>query len=144
MQIHFNTFKTYSNSYSQANKQQQNKNIGFTSGYGAEDWEPIDNPNLPINSNAERWKNLAKALKMMTIDQYKYVHDIHPKPPKPLFTPEEIKKYQDSFYDDVEPVDLTDNPYNLNDEDFADWKPPVNEKPEKTVEYSDTLDEFED
>lgn len=146
MQVSFNTFRPYTQNYKINNNHQNPKqNIQFTSGYGAEDWEPIDNPNLPLNTNAERWKNIAQGIKMMTIDQYKYSHDIFPKKPKPLYTPEEIKARQESFYDDVETLDEDENLCGYTMEDLGDWPPPSMKKkdePEK-INYLDTLEDIE-
>ena len=143
MQVSFNIYRPYTQiSKYNNNNQKQNKNIQFTSGYGAEDWDPVDNPNLPINTNAERWKNIAKGIKMMTIDQYKYVHGIYPKPPKPLFTKEEIEKYQKAFYEDVEPMDEEENLCGLPDEAFGEWPPKelLKKPPEEPYEPLDDIE----
>lgn len=112
MQISFNTYKPYTQNY-RAQQPLQNKttrNVNFTSGYGAEEFNVIDNPDLTPRGNWERWCNIAKAIKMMTIDHYKETHDIFPEKPKPLFTEEEFKKYRDSFYEgtDAEGMDTKD------------------------------------
>lgn len=103
MKISFNTYKPYANARlqnnNQANKQQ---NPTFKSGYGAEEFDMIDNPDIPTRSNLERWKNIGKAIKMMTVDHYKYVNEIFPKEKPLLFTPEECKKYRDAFYEGTE------------------------------------------
>ena len=119
MQISLNTYKPYTQNYNALNqtKSVQKHNINFTSGYGAEEFNVIDNPDLTPRSNGERWRNIAKAIKMMTIDHYKETHGIFPEKPKPLFTEEEFKKYRDSFYEgtDAEGMDPEDlvpgNPY---------------------------------
>ncbi len=144
MQVSFHTYKPYISSvnYSQTQKSLHKNTPSFTSGYGAEDWEPIDNPNLPLRSNAERWRNLAKAIKMMTIDQYNYDNWKYPKPPKPLFTPEEIKKYQNAFYEDVEPIDLPEDMHGLSVEDFQEL-PPINNIKPKEPEWEYPDDDFD-
>lgn len=144
MQVSFNTYKPYTQNskLNNVSEQKQNKNINFTSGYGAEDWDTIDNPNLPTRTNTERWKNIAKGIKMMTIDQIKYMYGIYPKPPKPLFTPEEIKKHQEEFYEDSEPMSEEENLCGLTDEDFGEI--PKKEVKEEPVRYIDTLDDIEE
>lgn len=93
MQISFNTYKPYAYTNKQ-NNAQQSKQLSFKSGYGADEFELIDNPDLMPRSNKERWKNIAKGLKMLTIDQCK-----SPAKEKPvLFTPEECQKFREEFY----------------------------------------------
>ena len=101
MQISLNTYKPYTTQYYNIQHKQQNQTT-FKSGYGAEEFGLIDNPDLPPRSNAERWKNLAIALKEMTIDQYKYMHDIYPEKKPLLFTPEECQKYRELYYKDTD------------------------------------------
>ncbi len=144
MQVSFNTYKPYTQNYKHNinNNQKQNKNIQFTSGYGAEEWDTIDNPDLPSHTNAERWRNIAEGIKMMTIDQYKYAHGIYPKQPKPLFTKEEIEKYQKAFYEDVEPMDMDENLCGLTDEECGEWPPKDLYVPKREVPY-EPLDDIE-
>ncbi len=133
MHISFNTYKPYTSNYNINNKpanlnsHKQNSGVNFTSGYGAEEFDLIDNPDLTPRSNGERWRNIASAIKGLTIDAYREAHG-YPKKPEPLFTPEEFKQYRDSFYEgtDAEDVDNTKdlvpgNPYDkfIKDDDFS-------------------------
>lgn len=108
MQISLNTYKP--SSYTGLQNKNQQKQPAFKSGYGAEEFDMIDNPNIPTRSNAERWKNIAEAIKMMTVDHYKYVNEIFPKKKPLVFTPEECQRYRDSFYEgtDFEGRDLNE------------------------------------
>ncbi len=107
MQVSLNTYRPYI----RQNNIQQQKQPAFKSGYGAEEFGLIDNPDLPPRSESERWKNLAQAVKMMTIDQYKYMHDIFPKKKPLLFTPEECQRYQAAFYEGTDFEGLTPEEY---------------------------------
>ena len=108
MQVSFNTYKPYVSTNKQVSAQ-HHKQPSFKSGFGAEEFDMIDNPEITPRSNSERWRNIAQAIKMMTIDQYRYSHEIFPKKKPLLFTPEECKKFRDSFYDgtDMEGTDPT-------------------------------------
>ena len=101
MRISFNTYKPYTYP-NKLNNQQQNKQPSFKSGYGAEEFDLIDNPDLPPRSNSERWKNLAKSIKMMTVDQYKYANNIFPEEKPLLYTPEECQRFREAFYEGTE------------------------------------------
>jgi len=105
MQISFNTYKPYAYT-NKLNNTQQSKQPSFKSGYGAEEIEPIDSSDLMPRSNSERWKNIAKGIKMLTVDQYK-----RPPKEKPIvFTPEECEKFRQEFYKgtDLEGQDITE------------------------------------
>lgn len=129
MQVSLNTYKPYTQSYGINNKQ-QNKNINFKSGYGAEEFTPVDNPELPTHTESERWRNILEGIKMMTIDHYKETHYISPKKPAPLFTPEEAQQLRREYYKGTP----------LEGKDPNEWTP---EEPEENPNRP-YMDEFDD
>ncbi len=110
MRISLNTYRPQNMAYGQRQQhqvKQQNNPVNFKSGYGMDEIPLIDNPDLPLNTESERWLNILDGIKMMTVDAYKERHHIEPKKPAPLFTPEEAKRFREQFYrgTDLEGVD---------------------------------------
>ena len=106
------------------NQKSSNNRLNFTSGYGAEEFNVIDNPDLTPRGNGERWRNIAKAIKMMTVDAYRESHGIYPNKPQLLFTPEESKELRNSFYEGTDVEDLDPEslvPKRTRDVDFSDF-----------------------
>lgn len=108
MQVSFNTYKPYLQGYKSNNIQpRQNQNVNFTSGYGADEFDIIDESNMTPESNGRRWRNIGKAVKMMTVDAYREANCIDPKKADILYSKEECQKFQDQYYKgtDLEGVD---------------------------------------
>lgn len=110
MRVSLDTYKPYLQNYRTNNVQpRQNPkiNINFTSGYGADEFDIIDESDMMPESNGKRWRNIGKAVKMMTIDAYREANCIDPKKPDLLYSKEECQKFQDQYYKgtDLEGVD---------------------------------------
>ncbi len=119
MQVSFYNYKpfVYSNKINN-NSQKHNTQPHFTSGYGADDWGFVDTSELENCSEAERWKNIAKAIKQMTYDAYMEAHGGRSTKKELLYSPEECEKARKSFYEGtpLEGVDTSnrvpkDDPY---------------------------------